>query len=139
MRFVGVGMIVALFLDATVVRMLLVPAVLGLLGDAAWWAPGPLRRLQERAGLAEHAGEEAPALAAGRHVLTEDTAVLALPPGPSVAAAPAATWDREAAGILVLPPAMVPRALPAGADAATQVFPKIVDDEAASAFSASAA
>ncbi|GIE86896.1 MMPL family transporter [Actinoplanes regularis] len=58
MRFVGVGMIIALVLDATVVRMLLVPAVLALLGDAAWWAPGPLRRLQEKAGLAEHAGEE---------------------------------------------------------------------------------
>ncbi|WP_229074556.1 MMPL family transporter [Actinoplanes sp. DH11] len=57
MRFVGVGMIIALVLDATVVRMLLVPAVLALFGDAAWWAPGPLRRLQERAGLAEHAGE----------------------------------------------------------------------------------
>ncbi|WIM99196.1 MMPL family transporter [Actinoplanes oblitus] len=54
MRFIGVGMIIALVLDATVVRMLLVPAVLALLGDAAWWAPGPLRRLQEKAGLAEH-------------------------------------------------------------------------------------
>ncbi|BCJ46786.1 hypothetical protein Aiant_74430 [Actinoplanes ianthinogenes] len=54
MRFIGVGMIVALVLDATVVRMLLVPATLALLGDAAWWAPGPLRRLQEKAGLAEH-------------------------------------------------------------------------------------
>src|SRR3954454_20058695 len=49
MRFVGVGMIIALFLDATVVRMLLVPAILKLLGDAAWWAPGPLRRLHPRA------------------------------------------------------------------------------------------
>ncbi|GAA1267342.1 MMPL family transporter [Saccharothrix xinjiangensis] len=48
MRFVGVGMILALALDATVVRVLLVPAVLKLLGDAAWWAPGPLRRVQER-------------------------------------------------------------------------------------------
>ncbi|KAA2256957.1 hypothetical protein F0L68_25995, partial [Solihabitans fulvus] len=45
MRFVGVGMILALALDATVVRMLLVPAVLRLLGRAAWWAPGPLRRV----------------------------------------------------------------------------------------------
>jgi trehalose monomycolate/heme transporter len=39
MRFLGVGMIVALVLDATVVRMMLVPAVLRLVGDAAWWAP----------------------------------------------------------------------------------------------------
>ncbi|MCP3799473.1 MMPL family transporter [Allokutzneria sp. A3M-2-11 16] len=53
MRFVGVGMILALVLDATVVRMLLVPAVMRLLGNAAWWAPGPLRRLQQRVGLQE--------------------------------------------------------------------------------------
>jgi RND superfamily putative drug exporter len=39
MRFLGVGIVVALVLDATIVRMLLVPAVLRLLGDAAWWAP----------------------------------------------------------------------------------------------------
>ncbi|WP_238413098.1 MMPL family transporter [Saccharothrix deserti] len=57
MRFVGVGMILALALDATVVRMLLVPAVLKVLGDAVWWAPGPLRRIQER--MAIH--DEAPA------------------------------------------------------------------------------
>ena len=68
MRFVGVGMILALILDATVVRMLLVPAVLGLLGNAAWWAPGPLRRLQARAGLAEYSGEELfPTESVGRH------------------------------------------------------------------------
>lgn len=53
MRFIGVGMIVALVLDATIVRLLLVPAVLRLLGNAAWWAPGPLRRLQERVGIQE--------------------------------------------------------------------------------------
>ncbi|SDN25304.1 MMPL family transporter [Allokutzneria albata] len=53
MRFVGVGMILALVLDATIVRMLLVPAVMRLLGNAAWWAPGPLRRLQQRVGLQE--------------------------------------------------------------------------------------
>ena len=58
MRFVGVGMIIALVLDATVVRMLLVPALIGLLGDAAWWAPAPLRRFQQRAGLSEYAAEE---------------------------------------------------------------------------------
>ncbi|WP_232533945.1 MMPL family transporter [Plantactinospora sp. KBS50] len=53
MRFIGVGMIIALILDATVVRMLLVPATMRLVGDAIWWAPGPLRRLQQRAGLQE--------------------------------------------------------------------------------------
>jgi trehalose monomycolate/heme transporter len=49
MRFIGVGMILALALDATVVRLLLVPAVIKLLGTAAWWAPGwsrPRRRVE---------------------------------------------------------------------------------------------
>jgi uncharacterized membrane protein YdfJ with MMPL/SSD domain len=52
-KLLGVGMIVALILDATLVRMLLVPATLRLLGDASWWAPGPLRRLYARYGLHE--------------------------------------------------------------------------------------
>ncbi|WP_367133916.1 MMPL family transporter [Saccharothrix sp. HUAS TT1] len=58
MRFVGVGMILALALDATVVRMLLVPAVMKLLGDAVWWAPGPLRRIQERMAIHDEAPAE---------------------------------------------------------------------------------
>jgi trehalose monomycolate/heme transporter len=48
MRFIGVGMIIALVLDATIIRMLLVPALLKLLGPANWWLPGPLRRFQQR-------------------------------------------------------------------------------------------
>lgn len=48
MRFVGVGMIIALTLDATIIRMLLVPALLKLLGSANWWLPGPLRGVQQR-------------------------------------------------------------------------------------------
>lgn len=39
MRFLGLGMIVALLVDATLVRMLLVPATVRLLGTANWWAP----------------------------------------------------------------------------------------------------
>jgi RND superfamily putative drug exporter len=54
MRFLGVGMIVALVLDATVVRLMLVPAVLRLLGDAAWWAPGSARHARHRAGPGLH-------------------------------------------------------------------------------------
>ena len=87
MRFVGVGMIIALVLDATVVRMLLVPAVLGLMGDAAWWAPGPLRRLQERAGLAEYEDEELfPTVSVGRHAA----------PGEAVARSSAVSRPRHA-------------------------------------------
>jgi len=49
-KMLGVGMIVALILDATLVRMLLVPAVMRLVGDANWWAPAPLRRFYARHG-----------------------------------------------------------------------------------------
>ena len=52
-KLMGVGMIVALILDATVVRVLLVPATMRLLGRANWWAPGPLRRLYARFGIRE--------------------------------------------------------------------------------------
>ncbi len=52
-KMIGVGMIVAIFIDATLVRALLVPATMRLLGQANWWAPGPLRRLWERVGFRE--------------------------------------------------------------------------------------
>jgi RND superfamily putative drug exporter len=45
---IGVGMAVAIVLDVTVVRGLLLPAMMALLGDWNWWAPGPLRRLHAR-------------------------------------------------------------------------------------------
>ncbi|MDX6374932.1 MAG: hypothetical protein QOD98_3920 [Nocardioidaceae bacterium] len=57
MKMLGVGMLVALLIDATVVRALLVPAVMKLLGRANWWAPGPLVRWWEKYGFRE--GEEA--------------------------------------------------------------------------------
>jgi uncharacterized membrane protein YdfJ with MMPL/SSD domain len=53
MKMIGVGMLVAVLLDATVVRALLVPATMRLLGDANWWAPGPLLRWWERHGVRE--------------------------------------------------------------------------------------
>jgi RND superfamily putative drug exporter len=40
----GVGLASAIFLDATVVRMVLVPAVMQILGDRNWWIPGWLER-----------------------------------------------------------------------------------------------
>jgi len=55
-KLIGVGMIVALVIDATIVRILLVPATMRLLGRANWWAPGPLRRLYARYGIHEAAG-----------------------------------------------------------------------------------
>jgi uncharacterized membrane protein YdfJ with MMPL/SSD domain len=47
-------MAIAVVLDATVVRMLLVPATMKLMGRWNWWAPPPLRRLHDRIGLVEH-------------------------------------------------------------------------------------
>ena len=52
-KLMGVGMIVALLVDASVVRVLLVPATMRLLGGANWWAPRPLRRLYARYGFKE--------------------------------------------------------------------------------------
>lgn len=49
-KALGVGMAIAVLLDATVVRVLLVPATMRLVGDWNWWAPGPLQRLAERVG-----------------------------------------------------------------------------------------
>ena len=56
MKIIGIGMLVAVLIDATVVRALLVPATMRLLGTLNWWAPGPLRRWWERHGVAESQG-----------------------------------------------------------------------------------
>ncbi|AUH42909.1 MMPL family transporter [Streptomyces sp. CMB-StM0423] len=47
-KMLGIGLALAVLMDAMVVRGLLVPAVLKLTGAATWWAPGPLRRFHER-------------------------------------------------------------------------------------------
>ncbi len=49
----GFGSALAVAIDATFVRALLVPALMGRLGERAWWAPRPLRRLHARIGLRE--------------------------------------------------------------------------------------
>ncbi|MFI7605487.1 MMPL family transporter [Micromonospora sp. NPDC049366] len=54
-KLIGVGMIVAIVVDATLVRALLVPATMRLLGRWNWWAPGPLGRVYRRYGLRESA------------------------------------------------------------------------------------
>jgi trehalose monomycolate/heme transporter len=61
-KLMGVGMIVALIVDATIVRVLLVPATMRLLGRANWWAPAPLRGLYARYGISEsgYGGDTAP-------------------------------------------------------------------------------
>ncbi len=53
MQYLAIGLMTALLLDATVVRMFLVPSVMKLLGNDCWWAPQWMKRLQERIGLGE--------------------------------------------------------------------------------------
>jgi trehalose monomycolate/heme transporter len=52
-KLIGVGLLVAVVVDATIVRALLVPATMRLLGRANWWLPGPLRRLHGRLAISE--------------------------------------------------------------------------------------
>ncbi|NBM17933.1 MMPL family transporter [Streptomyces sp. GC420] len=52
-KMLGLGIALAVLMDAMVIRSLLVPAVMRLTGKATWWAPAPLRRLHDRFGLSE--------------------------------------------------------------------------------------
>ncbi|MEE4022216.1 MMPL family transporter [Gordonia sp. PKS22-38] len=53
MKYIAYGMIAALILDATIIRMLLVPSVMKMLGDDCWWAPRWMRAMQQKIGLGE--------------------------------------------------------------------------------------
>lgn len=61
MRLFGVGLTLAVLVDATLVRMVLVPAFMHVLGGWNWWAPAPLVRLHGRIGISE-SGEAEPEL-----------------------------------------------------------------------------
>jgi len=52
-KLIGVAMATAIVVDAVLVRMIVVPAAMRLMGDANWWAPAPLRRLYRRYGVRE--------------------------------------------------------------------------------------
>ncbi|MFF2190808.1 MMPL family transporter [Streptomyces sp. NPDC058155] len=51
LKAIGLGLAVAVLMDATLVRGALVPAFMRLAGRANWWAPGPLARFHRRFGL----------------------------------------------------------------------------------------
>ena len=53
MKQMGLGLVVAVLIDATLVRMLLVPATMTVLGRLNWWAPAPLRRFHDKWGITE--------------------------------------------------------------------------------------
>ncbi len=53
-KAIGIGLAIAVAIDATLVRALVVPAVMRLLGDVNWWAPHSLRWLHDKAGLGDY-------------------------------------------------------------------------------------
>jgi RND superfamily putative drug exporter len=57
---IGIGLAIAVIMDATLIRMLLVPATMRLLGNLNWWSPRPLHQLWERIGLSESLPEIRP-------------------------------------------------------------------------------
>ncbi|MBS1690805.1 MAG: MMPL family transporter [Actinobacteria bacterium] len=60
MRMFGLGLTLAVLADATLVRMLLVPAFMHLMGRWNWWAPAPLARLHARIGISESPPDDPP-------------------------------------------------------------------------------
>ncbi|WP_040494694.1 MMPL family transporter [Ilumatobacter nonamiensis] len=64
-KLFGLGLAIAVLVDAFIVRSTLVPALMKLAGDWNWWAPGPLRRLHDRIGLSEGDPPDEPGLVVG--------------------------------------------------------------------------
>lgn len=54
----GVGLAIAVALDATLIRLILVPAAMTLAGRANWWAPAPLSRLRQRLHIPKAPGHD---------------------------------------------------------------------------------
>jgi len=75
LKLVGVGLGLAVVMDATLIRAILVPAVMRIAGKANWWAPSPLRAVHRRFGL--HEGE--PPARRGRDTLTSPALARPLP------------------------------------------------------------
>ncbi|MFE3461620.1 MMPL family transporter [Nocardiopsis aegyptia] len=58
LKVIGIGLALAVVVDATLVRAVMVPATMRLLGGANWWLPRPLRWVHDRIGISEGGGEE---------------------------------------------------------------------------------
>jgi len=71
MRMFGLGLTLAVLVDATLVRMVLVPAFMHLLGRWNWWAPKPLAWIHDRFGISEGPPEESGGPAEGQFASVE--------------------------------------------------------------------
>ena len=126
LKLLGGGIAVALILDATLIRALLLPALMRLLGSFNWWAPPPLRWLHARIGFSESAGpsperHRAAAVASG-----------AVPAWDSGASRPEATEDSRADS------AAAPRSQPAPDAAAAPATENLADTAVLPSIAASA-
>ena len=88
LQMLGISMALAILVDATVIRAVLVPAFMRLAGRVNWWAPGPLRRLHARVGIQEAAAAPEPAVPA-QAARAARPAPTSGPPGPSGTRPPA--------------------------------------------------
>ena len=70
-KLFGIGLTMAVLMDATLIRAVLVPAFMRLAGNANWWAPAPLRRIHDRFGISESGAT--PEGARGRDTIVEGT------------------------------------------------------------------
>jgi trehalose monomycolate/heme transporter len=68
---IGIGLAIAVIIDATLVRMLLMPATMRLLGRWNWWAPAPLQAIWRRIGFSETSGQAVPAHIADMPIVDE--------------------------------------------------------------------
>ena len=67
---IGLGLAVAVLIDASLVRLALIPAVMELLGNANWWLPRPLARILPDVRFEDHATAAEPARGSGQHRLS---------------------------------------------------------------------
>jgi putative drug exporter of the RND superfamily len=57
-KLFGLGLTMAVLMDATLIRAVLVPAFMRLAGEANWWAPAPMKRFYERYGFSAEAADD---------------------------------------------------------------------------------
>jgi putative drug exporter of the RND superfamily len=96
MRMFGTGLTLAVLADATLVRMVLVPAFMHVLGHWSWWAPKPLVWLHERLGISESDSPPLPVPAAptrGRHRRPDQDSATPAAASSAAARGPAAVVD----------------------------------------------
>jgi putative drug exporter of the RND superfamily len=75
MKLLGLGLALAVLMDASLIRGVLVPAFMRLAGRANWWAPAPLAALHRRIGISESDGDPTPAAGSAAttpHVMASD-------------------------------------------------------------------